>query len=53
MSNPLYMGGQCDNKEGDLNSKHPIHMILEYKRRSDMEEGDITKVRVCLNPGKP
>jgi hypothetical protein len=40
-------GRECDNKEGGLNWEHPLHRVLGYKRRSDVEEGDIIEVRVC------
>ena len=35
------MGGKCDNKKGDLNWEHPFPRIWEYKRGSDIKEGDI------------
>ena len=38
------MGRKHDNKEGDYNQGHPSPRILEYKRGSDIIEGDITEV---------
>ena len=38
------MGGECDNKEGDLKWEHPVPRVSGYKRRSDVKEGDITEV---------
>jgi hypothetical protein len=40
--NPWCMGGKRDNKERDLNRKHPFPRVSIYKRRSDMKEVDIT-----------
>ena len=37
------MGGKCDNKKGDLNWAHPLLRVLGYKRRNDINEGDITE----------
>ena len=44
----IYMGGNCDNKEGILWYEHPFPRVLGYKRGSDIKEGDITKVRCIL-----
>ena len=40
------MGGKRENKEGDLNSTHMFPRVWGYKRRSDIEEGEIADVRV-------
>jgi hypothetical protein len=44
------MRGNCDNKEEDSNQAHPFSKVLEYKGGSDIIEGDITRVKVCLLP---
>ena len=41
-----FMGGKCDNKEGDSNQEHPLLRVLGSKRRSQLKEGDIMEVRV-------
>jgi hypothetical protein len=40
------MGGKCDNKERGLNTTHPSHRVLGYKRGSGIIESDIMEVRV-------
>ena len=38
---PWYMGGKCDNKEGDLNWAHLFRRVLGHKRGSDITEYSI------------
>ena len=38
---PCYMGGKCDNKEGDLYIAHMFPRILGLERGSDITEDDI------------
>jgi hypothetical protein len=40
------MGGECDNKEEQLNLEHLFLGRLRYKRGSDIKEGDITEVKM-------
>jgi hypothetical protein len=42
--NMWYMGGNHDNKEWDLNQKHPFPKVLGYKRWSDIKEVNITEL---------
>ena len=44
--NPWYMGGECDNKDWDLNREHPFPKVLGYKRRKGIKEVDVTEFKM-------